>query len=107
MSYSFALIKAVAIATPLALMACGDRTEQPKGLAPPVSAVAQQYEGKIVRQAPGNRGKDDGWYLVKNGSRRWISDGSWLEKNGYQPSAVIEISSADFHAIPEDPQPLK
>ena len=65
-----------------------------------------KYDGKIVHQPAANRGKEDGWYLVKNEKRRWIADGAWLEKSGYQASAVIEISSAEFNAIPEDPQPL-
>lgn len=64
--------------------------------------VAQKYEGRIVRQAPSNRGKEDGWYLVKNGKRSWITDATWLTKNGYQADSVIEISNADFNAIPED-----
>jgi len=74
---------------------------------PVISAEAQKYEGKIVRQPPANRGKDDGWYLVKNGQRKWIIDGTWLEKNGYQSSAVIEVSSKEFNDIPEDPTPIK
>ena len=72
-----------------------------------ISVITQKYEGKIVHQPAANRGKDDGWYLVKDGIRSWIIDGSWLARNGFEPSAVIEISSADFNAIPEDPQPLK
>ena len=72
-----------------------------------VSQVAQKYEGKIVYQPSANRGKDDGWYLVKDGKRRWITDSAWLAKNGYKASEVIEISSIDFDSIPEDSQPLK
>ncbi len=62
-----------------------------------------KYEGKIVRQPAANRGKDDGWYLVKNGKRSWIPDGAWLAKNGYQDNEVIEINCTDFNAIPEEP----
>ena len=66
------------------------------------SEIARRYNGKIVKQPAANRGKDDGWYLVKNGKRSWIPDVAWLAKNGYQESAVIEINSTDFYAIPED-----
>ncbi len=68
--------------------------------------VAQKYDNKIVHQPPANRGKEDGWFLVQNGKRRWITNMAWVEKNGYKPSDVIEISSDDFAAIPEDPAPL-
>jgi hypothetical protein len=93
-----------------ALSGCGEPAKDPSskpGRPGASAAVAQAYEGKIVRQPPGNRGKDDGWYLVKNGQRRWITDASWLEKNGYQAAGVIEIDSATFAAIPEDPNPLQ
>ncbi|MBK9441211.1 MAG: hypothetical protein IPN53_07810 [Comamonadaceae bacterium] len=105
----------------LLVSACSEQApEAPKQLATPpaalqpvvpkppvvISAEAQKYEGKIVRQPPANRGKDDGWYLVKNGKRQWIVDGSWLEKNGYKANAVIEISTTEFSAIPEDPMPV-
>jgi hypothetical protein len=68
---------------------------------------AIKFDGKIIRQPASGRGKDDGWYLVKNGRRSWITDGAWLAKNGFQPNEVIEISSEDFYAIQEEPQPLK
>lgn len=109
------------IALPLALSGC-DRSEQ-SPVAPETQAIgaaapaddggvsvagdeASRYEGKIVRQPPGSGGKEDGWYLVKNGMRRWISDGAWLGKNGYSPESVIEISREELQAIPEDPNPL-
>jgi hypothetical protein len=107
MSYRFNLLKAAVIALPLALAACGDNSEQGQASKAAMSQVAQKYDGKIVRQPSANRGKDDGWYFVKDGKRSWISDGAWLAKNGYQASSVTEISSADFTAIPEDPMPLK
>lgn len=69
--------------------------------------AAQRYEGKLIRQPPGAGGKDDGWYLVQGGKRRWVSDGAWLAKNGFTPEQVIDVSSEEFHAIPEDPEPLK
>ncbi|MDQ3039255.1 MAG: hypothetical protein M3Q51_01960 [Pseudomonadota bacterium] len=69
--------------------------------------VASRYDGKIVRQPPGAGGKEDGWFLVKDGMRRWISDGAWLEKNGYSPDSVIEISREEFQALPENPLPVE
>jgi hypothetical protein len=69
--------------------------------------TAQKYEGKIVTQPPAGRGKEDGWYLVKGGKRRWIIDSAWLKKNGYDVKDVLTISSAEFKAIPEDPEPLR
>lgn len=62
-----------------------------------------KYDGKIVQQPAANRGRDDGWYLVKDGKRSWIPNSVWLAKNGYQENEVIEISSVDFNAIPEEP----
>ena len=94
----------------LVLTACQDKADKPGSTAaeaPRVSAATQKYEGKIVRQPPANRGKDDGWYLVQNGKRRWIVDGAWLARNGRNPSSVIEISSEEFAAIPEDRSPLQ
>lgn len=91
--------------------AAGVRTEAPPapGAAqgPTISAAAKKYDGKIVRQAPANRGKDDGWFLVKNGRRAWIIDGAWLGRNGYDPGSVLTIPAEEFSAIPEDPQPVK
>ena len=72
-----------------------------------VEEVAKKYEGKIIRQPSANRGKDDGWYLVKNGKKSWIVDGSWLERNGYKASDVMQIESVEFNSIEEDPQPLR
>lgn len=98
------------------LVACSEKSEPQATPAVPAlsvpapvppSVVAQKYEGKIVRQAPDNRGKEDGWYLVKDGKRKWITDGAWLEKNGFKAEEVMEISSADFNAIEEDPMPLE
>lgn len=106
MSIPATLLKIIFIALPLALAACGDKPEQGATSTAAVSQIAQKYEGKIVHQSPANRGKEDGWYLVKDGKRRWISDGAWLAKNGYQPSEIIQIDSAEFNSIPEDPMPL-
>ena len=107
MSDLFNMLKVAVIALPLALVACGEKSEQGQAPKAAVSQVAQKYEGKIVHQPSANRGKDDGWYLVKDGKRRWITDSAWLAKNGYKASEVIEISSIDFDSIPEDSQPLK
>lgn len=91
--------------------AAGARTEAPAApgapQGPTISAAARKYEGKIVRQAPANRGKDDGWFLVKDGKRAWIVDGAWLARNGHAPGSVLTIPAEEFMAIPEDPQPLR
>jgi len=79
---------------------CGEKKVDPV-------KTAQKYEGKIVAQPPAGRGKEDGWYLVKGGKRRWIIDSAWLKKNGYDVKDVLIISSAEFKAIPEDPEPLR
>lgn len=96
MSYLFNFLKVASIVVPITLVAC---TQSPE-------AIAQKYDNKIVHQPDANRGKDDGWFLVKNGKRRWIMHAAWLEKNGYKASEVIYISSAEFYAIPEDPEPI-
>jgi hypothetical protein len=62
------------------VVACGESKIDP-------IKTAQKYEGKIVAQPPAGRGKEDGWYLVKGGKRRWIIDSTWLNKNG-GPSVV-------------------
>jgi hypothetical protein len=82
------------------VVACGESKIDP-------IKTAQKYEGKIVAQPPAGRGKEDGWYLVKGGKRRWIIDSAWLKKNGYDAKDVRTISSAEFKAIPEDPVPLR
>lgn len=95
--------------TPLAacgmalLVACGKGQEAPLPRA--ISAPAG-YEGKIVHQPPTNGGKKDGWFLVQNGQRRWISNAAWLEKNSYTPAMVVQISAAEFNALHEDPRSL-
>jgi hypothetical protein len=75
---------------------------------PAVVAVdaATKYDGKIVHQPDAGRGKDDGWFLVKDGKRRWITEATWLEANGFKATDVIYITSEEFNAIPEDPRPL-
>jgi hypothetical protein len=70
--------------------------------APVASSPAVKYDGKIVHQPDANRGKDDGWFLVKDGKKRWITDAKWLEPNGYKAADVIYITSEEFSAIPED-----
>lgn len=69
--------------------------------------TAQRYEGKIVMQPPANRGKEDGWYLVQGGKRKWIINAEWLARNNLDPKNNVRISSAEFNAIPEDPMPLR
>ena len=101
------------ICVSVAVVACSDKAESPASpvltvpASVPPSGLAQTYEGKIVRQAPDNRGKEDGWYLVKDGKRKWITDGAWLGKNGFKAEEVLEISASDFAAIPEDPMPVE
>lgn len=68
--------------------------------------AATKYDNKIVHQPDAGRGKDDGWFLVKDGKRRWITESSWPEANGYKADEVIYITSDEFNAIPEDPRPL-
>lgn len=64
-------------------------------------AVVSKYEGKVVRQPSQNRGREDGWFFVKDGRRTWISGPKWLEENGISSSDVIEISSDEFSLIPD------
>lgn len=70
------------------------------------SAAAVKYDNQIVHQPEGGRGKDDGWFLVKDGKRRWITDDQWPAANGYDPYKVIYITPEEFYSIPEDPNPL-
>lgn len=70
------------------------------GMPSAVDSLAR-YEGHIVYQAPSGRGKDDGWYLVRDGLRHWISDPAWLGENGYEGVEPIQIPDAHWHAIPE------
>jgi hypothetical protein len=91
----------------LLMSGCGDRTGQPQVSSSEMSEAAKKYNGKIVKQPSAGRGKEDGWFLVKNGKRSWIVDGAWLDKNGFKPTDVIEISSQQFNSIPEDPQPIQ
>ncbi|MEA0736579.1 hypothetical protein VDF90_12475 [Xanthomonas campestris pv. raphani] len=72
----------------------------------PKSKAALENDGKIVRQPPVGDGKADGWYYVKDGARRWITDPAWMEAHGLHAEDVVEISSNDFLSIPEDPRPL-
>ena len=72
----------------------------------PASAAALKYDNQIVHQPEAGRGKDDGWFLVKDGMRRWITDDKWPAANGYDPHKVIYITPEEFSSIPEDPRPL-
>jgi hypothetical protein len=71
-----------------------------------VSKAAKIYEGKIVHQPPNNRGKEDGLFLVKEGFRRWIANGEWIGRNGFEPNDIIQIDSSEFISIYEDPEPI-
>jgi hypothetical protein len=97
------------IASCLMVAGCGERSvpEQAKTLPKsPAPAAAQKYDGKIVHQPDANRGKDDGWFLVKDGKRRWIMKKEWLQQNGFKETEVIYITSEEFNSIPEDPVPV-
>jgi len=107
MNENYKRLTILAFSGALLMSACGDNAPQSSKVEVVTANSAQKYEGKIVRQPPSNRGKDDGWYLVKNGKRSWIIDSDWLKKNGFDLSAVIEISAAEFAAIPEDPEPTR
>lgn len=101
-----------------ALVGCGKRpgadaasANQPaatpsEAKTPAASAPASPYEGKVVRRAPIDGSKEDGWFYVKDGKRRWIVDASWLATQGLKPEDVTEISADALQAIPEDPEAL-
>ena len=89
----------------LGITGCGDKANQAQTSLGERSEASKKYEGKIVKQPSGGRGKEDGWYFVKNGKRSWIVDGGWLDTNGFKPADVIEISSVEFNSIPEDAMP--
>ncbi len=78
----------------------------PTPAAAAANPMAEKYEGKIVRRPASDGGKEDGWFFVEQGKRRWISNGAWLAKHGRSPAEVIEIPAAELAQIPEDPNPL-
>lgn len=84
--------------------------EAPAQAATPVAPVgadaAAKYDNQIIHQPEGGRGKDDGWFLVKEGKRRWITDDKWPAANGYDPTKVVYVTPEEFNSIPEDPRPL-
>ena len=106
MKFKFTKIATLVFASTLFLSACDDGSKVTHKSLEETLVITQKYDGKIVHQPSRNRGKDDGWYLVKNGKRSWIIDGAWLAKNGFKDSDVVEISTEEFNAIPEDAQPL-
>lgn len=94
MFLKLARLMSMTIALTFLLSACGESA----------SAIAKKYDGKVVHQPTANRGREDGLFIVKDGKRNWITDAGWLAKNNYDPGAIIEISSDEFNAIPEDPK---
>ena len=68
--------------------------------------TADLYDGQIVRRAPLDGSRQDGWFYVKNGKRRWIADGAWLKEAGLEAKDVQAIPAETLSAIPEDPEPL-
>ena len=107
MKFKFTKIATLVLASTLLLSACDDGSKVTNKSLEETLVITQKYDGKIVHQPSRNRGKDDGWYLVKNGKRSWIVDGAWLAKNGFKENEVIEISSEEFKAIPEDTTPIQ
>lgn len=97
------------VACVAACAACNDATL----IQPPPSAivaspeVAHKYEGMLIRQAPANRGKEDGWFYVKEGRRQWVLSSEWLERNGFSAKDVVEVSSEIFYSIPENSAVLR
>lgn len=72
----------------------------------PPSAAAIRYEGQVVRRPAQSGGKDDGWFYVSEGKRRWILDGKWLETQGLTTADVVQISAAELATIAENPSPI-
>lgn len=78
----------------------------PAPVAAAAPTAAQKYEGKIIkRPAAEGGGKEDGWYVVKDGERRWIRDSSWLSQNGFKPEDVMQVTVEEFDSIAENPLP--
>jgi hypothetical protein len=71
-----------------------------------VNAVAEKYEDKVVRRPASDGSKEDGWFYVEQGKRRWIVDSSWLQVKSLKPEDVIEIPAAELSQIPEAPDSL-
>ena len=71
------------------------------------AARARGYDGKVVRQKPAGRGREDGWFYVSGGVRSWIPDGNWLKQKKLLPEDVIEITSSEFAAIPDSGEAVK
>jgi hypothetical protein len=72
-----------------------------------LSEVARSYDGKVVRQTPAGRGREDGWFYVSGGVRSWIPDSNWLKQKNLSLADVIEIRSEEFAAIPDSGEPVK
>ncbi|MGY3266008.1 hypothetical protein [Lysobacter sp. HA35] len=111
MSKNLQLVSALTLTA--ALAACGRDQPAPAPSAATsvhptqrADSVASRYEGKVVRRAPIDGTKQDGWFFVKDGKRRWIVQAGWLDTQGLKPADVIVISSEELAAIPEDPEPL-
>lgn len=75
-------------------------------LGKPRSGESIRYEGKIVRRAPQNAGKEDGWFYVSGGKRRWILDSAWLKKQGLNVQDILEINASELAKIEEDDRPI-
>jgi hypothetical protein len=101
-----ALVLTVAIVANLAAIAAlraGNARTAARRLAmasAPKSAVSGPYEGKLVRRAGITPG-DQKVYFVKAGSKRWVTDLAWLEKNGFEWYEVTTIPAGDLAALPD------
>ncbi len=109
----FSMFVLVAVATgctadrPATSQGGASATAEPVSASSQAQTVASQYEGKVVRRSPIDGSKEDGWFFVKDGKRRWITQASWLETQGLSTSDIVVVSSETLAAIPEDPEPLR
>jgi uncharacterized membrane protein len=63
--------------------------------------LALRFQGLLVRR-PGPGAEDGKVFLVRDGRKCWVLNGSWLTSHGYTwPDDVNFISAADLAAIPE------
>jgi hypothetical protein len=63
--------------------------------------AASIYDGLLVRR-PGANPEDSKVYLVREGSKRWVTSGEWIASHGYRwPDDVQTIPATDLTSIPE------
>jgi hypothetical protein len=61
------------------------------------TAEAQRYDDMLIRHAETNVAKV---YLVKNGTRRWITSAVWMEQNARTWDQVRLVSNVEIERIP-------